>query len=423
LADDQGGQRLERLCYQIGARLSGSRSLQRAVEWAAGLMREDGQENVTLQPVKVPHWVRGEESCLELHPAARGLSMLGLGMSVGTPPEGIEAELVVVHDFDELEKQGRAGVEGKIVLYDVPFTSYGRTVAYRGSGASRAAKLGAVAALVRSVTPHSLSTPHTGSLRYSGDAPKIPAAALTVEDAERYSGLSRAGVPVRLRLTMRAHMEPEADSANVLGEIAGREKPEEVVVMGGHIDSWDVGQGAHDDGASCMAALQALAVIRKLGLRPRRTLRVALWTNEENGLAGGIAYRQALGDAVGNHVAAIEMDGGCERPIGFDAALPANDPRSELALQQAQMLAAPLRGISADQVTRGGGEADISPLVNAGVPGFGLRTVAERYFHWHHTNADTLDKVNPVHVRHAMAALGVFGYGLADMPHRLGERG
>ncbi|MEZ5363873.1 MAG: M20/M25/M40 family metallo-hydrolase [Bryobacterales bacterium] len=384
-------------------------------------MRQDGQENVRLQPVKVPHWVRGEESCFVLGPASRALRILGLGMSVGTPPGGVEADLAAVRDFDELEALGRRGVEGKIVLFNAPFTSYGRTVQYRSSGASRAAALGAVATLLRSVTPRSLSTPHTGAMRYSGDAPKIPAAAVTVEDAERLYALCRDAVGVRIRLEMGAHMLPMADSANVLGEIRGRERPEEIVVMGGHIDSWDVGQGAHDDGASCMAALQALAVIRGLGLRPRRTLRVALWTNEENGLEGAKAYRAALGDEVGKHVAAIEMDGGCERPSGFGLGMPAGDSRAERALAQAREIAATLRGIQADNISVGGGGADIGPLMREGVPGFGLQTEGGHYFDWHHTDADTLDKVDPVNFRHAIAALAVFGFGLADLPMRLGE--
>ena len=421
LSDQQGWLRLEHLCYHIGHRLSGSESLQQAVEWAAGLMREDGQDNVRLQPVKAPHWVRGEESCVELKPASRELRILGLGMSVGTPLEGVESDLVVVRDFDELEALGRARVEGKIVLYNAPYTSYGQTVRYRGNGASRAAKLGALAALVRSVTPHSLSTPHTGALRYAQDAPQIPAAAVTVEDSERLAGLHREGVPIRLRLRMGARMLPDADSANVLGEIRGREKPEEIVVMGGHIDSWDVGQGAHDDGASCMAALQALTVIRQLGLRPRRTLRVALWTNEENGLGGGRTYREALGDGVESHVAAVEMDGGCERPVGFGLGLPEGEPRTDRALEQARQIASALSGIGADQISLGGGGADIGPLIRSGVPGFGLRTSGGRYFHWHHTDADTLDKVDPINFRRAIATLGVFGYGLADLPVRLGD--
>ena len=418
LADEQGWKRLEHLCYGIGHRLSGSEALEKALAFAADEMKADGQENVQLQPVKVPHWVRGEETCFEIAPAAREMRILGLGMTVGTPPAGIEAEVVAVSDFEELGRLGRAGVEGRIVLFNAPFEGYGRTVRYRYGAASQAAKHGAVASLVRSVASYSLSTPHTGSMRYSDDASKIPAAAITVEDAVRIGKLQEAGVTVKLKLQMGAKMLPDADSANALGEIEGRETPEEIVVFGGHIDSWDVGQGAHDDGAACMAALQALGVIRRLGLRPRRTLRVALWTNEENGGAGGRAYRDALGDNVLDHVAAVEMDGGCERPSGFGLGFQGDG--LDLALEQAKKIAAPLSAIEAGEITVGGGGADIGPLMREGVPGFGMRTSGGRYFEWHHTDADTLDKVDPINFRRAVAALGVFCYGLADMPTRLG---
>ncbi len=422
LSDQQGWRRLEHLCYHIGPRLCGSEALSRAVEWAAQLLRDDGQENVQLQPVKVPHWVRGEERCVEVLPAGRELRILGLGGSVGTPRGGVEAELVAVSGFDELERLPRSAVEGKIVLYNAPFVSYGETVAYRFSGASRAAKLGAVATLVRSVTLYSLSTPHTGSLGYTTGDPRIPAAAVTVESAERLAALYRDGVRIRIHLEMGARTLPDADSFNVLGEIRGRELPEEIVVFGGHIDSWDVGQGAHDDGAACIAGIEALRVIRQLGLQPRRTLRLALWTNEESGSRGAHAYREALGDDVARHVAAIEMDDGCERPSGFGLILGGSDKATKIrALEQARQIAASLDGIEAGEITSGGGGAvDIAPLVRAGVPGFALHTKGGRYLEWHHADADTLDKVTPSNFHRAIAALGVFCYGLAEMPHRLG---
>ena len=422
LADTQGWERLEHLCYSIGHRLSGSQALQQSVEWAADLMRADGHQNVELQPAKVNHWVRGQESLVEIEPVERPLNMLGLGMSVATPPAGIEAQVVVVDSFEHLEALGRENVAGKIVLYNAPFHGYGRTVGYRSAGASRAAALGAVASLVSSVASYSLSTPHTGAMRYADDAPKIPAAAVTVEDARRYGYLAARGQKIRLRLEMEAQTLPPADSANPIGEIVGAEEPDKIVVFGGHIDSWDVGHGAHDDGAACVAALQALNIIRALGLRPRRTLRVALWTNEENGLGGARAYREALGDAVSNHYAALEMDGGCERPSGFGMGFPDPDsPRAARALEQARALAAPLSAINAHTITKGGGGADIGPLMRSGVPGFGLRTEGGRYFEWHHTPADTLDKVDPDNFRRAIATLGVFAYALADMPGELGH--
>ncbi|MFQ5678575.1 MAG: M20/M25/M40 family metallo-hydrolase [Gemmatimonadota bacterium] len=432
LTDEEGWEKLTYLTTRIGHRLSGSPQLEEAIRWASDRMRAEGLENVTLQPVMVPHWVRGDEHARVLAPVERELSILGLGNSVGTPPEGVEAPVIVVGSFDELEALDRERVEGKIVLYAVPWEGYGRTVRYRVTGPSEAAKLGAAAALVRSATGRSLYTPHTGMLRYDEDAPRIPAAAVTVEDAEWMRRMAEAGQPVTVRLYMEAEMLPDAESANLLAEVRGREKPEEVVVMGGHFDSWDVGQGAHDDGAAAVAAWQAVNLVRELGLRPRRTLRVALWTNEENGGRGGEAYRAALGDEVGRHVAAIEMDGGMERPIGFGltagpgatrfrpgAAEEEPDPVQQAALGRLREIARLLDGIGAGQVTAGGGGADIRPLMQEGVPGLAVRTVGEHYFDWHHTNSDTLDKVDPANFRKAVAMLAVVGYVLADMPGTL----
>ena len=232
------------------------------------------------------------------------------------------------------------------------------------------------------------------------------------------------GNEVRVRLEMGAHFLPDAESFNVVAEIPGTEKLEEVVVMGGHYDSWDVGHGAHDDGAACIAAWQALTIIHRLGLRPKRTLRVVLWTNEENGLMGAKAYREWVGDDIGSHVAAIEMDGGAERPVGFGLGLGSREEQApdavyEEALSMLQPIGKLLDSIDAGNMKQGGGGADISPLMKDGVPGMGLRTVGEHYFDWHHTAADTLDKVDLQDFRKAIAALGVLGFVLADMPGTL----
>jgi len=424
LTDVDGWEKLTYLTTEIGHRLSGSKELERAIEWAHEGMKKEDLENAILQPVKVPHWVRGDEYAEVVAPVSKSLSILGLGSSVATPEEGITAPVVVVESFDELQSLGREKVEGKIVVYAVAWEGYGRTVRYRGAGASQAAKLGAVAALVRSATGTSIYSPHTGGMRYEEGVPKIPAAAVTVEDAMWMKQMAEAGKEIQVKLYMEAKSLPEADSANVIAEITGSEKPEEVVVMGGHYDSWDVGQGAHDDGAACIAAWQALTIIKELGLRPRRTLRVVLWTNEENGLRGGRGYREWVGDDVSNHVAAIEMDGGAERPIGFGFGLVGVDPGEEspeyeAAFKKLQQIGSLLDVIEAGEVTRGGGGADIGPLMQDGVPGLGLRTVGEHYFDWHHTRADTLDKVDIQNFRKAIALLGVFGYVLADMPDRL----
>lgn len=419
LTDEEGWQRLSYLTDRIGNRLSGSESLEKAVVWAAGEMRKAGLQNVVTPAVKVPHWVRGKESVELLEPIQKELFMLGLGRSVGTPAAGITGEVVVVNDFDEMEALPADRIRGRIVLFDAPFESYGRTVAYRRDGPSRAASRGAVAVLIRSVGPVSLQTPHTGSLSYSPEAPQIPAAALSIESAELLHRLQDSGQTVRVRLKMEAHMLPDADSANVVGEIRGSELPQEVVVMGGHLDSWDVGQGAHDDGGGCISALQAASLLQKLGLHARRTIRVVLWTNEENGGRGGRAYREWIGDQIPNHVAAIEMDGGSERPVGFGVGLPEDYSGSREVLLRLRGVGRLLEGIGAGGIFEGGGGADINPLMREHVPGFELRTVGEHYFDWHHTEADTLDKIDPEDFRKNVASMAVMAYVLADLPERL----
>jgi len=417
LKDDAALNRLEYLCYRIGNRLSGSPALEQAVKWSVEEMTRAGLSNVRTIPVKVPHWVRGAESAEMLEPARKPLFMLGLGNSVATPAEGITADVVSVSTFNELEALGRAKVAGKIVLYDVPFTTYPETVVYRGTGASRAAHLGAVAVLVRSVTPRSLRDPHTGSLVYTVDDPKIPAAAVSVEDAMWIHKLTASGERVRVQLKMQAHFEPDADSADVMGEIVGSKKPDEVVVIGGHLDSWDVGQGANDDGGGIMAALGAVALMKQLGLHPARTVRVVFWVNEENGARGGAAYKAWAGDQVAKHIAAIEMDGGAEKPIGFELAAAAGPGRDPVRMRsEAEAIAALLKRIEASAVNPGGGETDIAPLMDAGVPGFGLRTVMTHYWDYHHTQADTFDKIVPDDFRRCMATFAVMSYVLADWP-------
>jgi carboxypeptidase Q len=428
LTSDDAWLRLSELCDGIGNRLSGSKALDEAIDWAAECMRQDGLD-VTLQPVMVPHWTRGDESLQMLAPRRQSLSMVGLGNSVGTPRRGIEADVVVVHSWEELAALPDEAVRGHMVLYNVPFTSYGKTVKYRGSGCDSASARGGVAALVRSVGPVSLDTPHTGALRYADSTvTRIPGAAVSIEVAEMIDRLTSRGVGVRLKLNMQAHMaDKKVLSHNVIGELRGAEKPDEVVVIGGHLDSWDVGQGAHDDGGGCVISMEALRLIHALGLRPRRTIRVVLWTNEENGLEGGKAYRDSLGANVGSHVAALETDGGVERLLGFGASATLEDGREIDAPRQARVQArlrqiAPLlAGLGGDRVLEHGGGADISPLMKAGVPGLAHRTVMETYFHIHHTQADAMDKVDPVELRKNVAAMAVMTWVLADMPERLDD--
>jgi carboxypeptidase Q len=396
----------------FGHRLSGSQSLEDAIQWAAQEMKKDGLDNVHAEPVKVPHWVRGQESAEITAPRQLPMVMLGLGNSVGTPPEGVEADVLVVRSFEELDAAADR-VKGRIVLYNVPFTNYGDTVRFRGTGPSRASGLGAVAALVRSVGPPGLRLPHTGALRYTEGVPQIPAAAITTEDADLLQRMQDRGTRVRVRLRMDAKFLPDADSFNVVGELRGREKPGEVVVLGGHIDSWDVGTGSTDDGGGCVVTWEALRLMKKLNLRPRRTVRVVLWTNEENGGRGGVAYRDKYRDQLANHVLMLESDGGVFRPTGFGFT------GSDVARAKVTDIARLLRGIQTDRIGAGGDGADIGPSVQAGgIPAMSLETDGN-YFLIHHTRADTIDKIDPMDVSRAAAAIAVMTYVIAEMPERL----
>lgn len=414
LTSNKAYARLAHLTDHIGHRLSGSKGLEQAIAWALAEMKRDGLDNVRGEKVMVPHWVRGHESLQLTSPVARDLTMLGLGNSVGTPSEGITAAAIVVRNFDELDRLGEQ-VRGKIVVYNVPFTDYGATVQYRGSGASRAARHGAVAALVRSVTAFSLQTPHTGAMAYAEGQPKIPTAAITIEAAELLQRMHDRGDRPMLRLKMEARFLPDAESANVIAELKGSEKPDEVVVVSGHYDSWDVGQGAHDDGGGCIIAWEAVRLLKELGLRPRRTIRVVLFTNEENGLRGGTAYRDAHRGEISKHILAIEADSGTYQPVGFGLAATAS-PQARANMQEIAKL---LSGIRADRIAADGGGADIGPMMREGMLGASLDVDSSRYFDIHHTPADTLDKIDPQNLALCVATMAVMAYTVADMPQSL----
>jgi carboxypeptidase Q len=407
--------RLAVLTDTIGNRLSGTPALDRAIQWAVAEMNRDGLENVHTERVMVPRWVRGSESAEIVEPARHTIAMLGLGDSVGTTGDGIQAEVLVVHTFDELDAKA-AQARGKIVFFNVPYTSYGETVRFRSGGPSRAARHGAVAMLVRAVGNNGLRTPHTGALTYAGDAKKIPAAAISSEDADRLQRMADRGNRIVVHLKMDARMEADVESANVIGEIRGREKPDEVVVVSGHLDSWDVGAGATDDGGGCVVTWEALRIMKKLNLRPRRTVRVVLWTNEENGGRGGLAYRDQHRAELAKHVMMLESDGGVFRPLGFG--ITGNDA----ARDTVKTIATLLSGIAADQISLGGGGADIGPsMQEAHVPGMSLEVDGSKYFLIHHTPADTIDKIDPVEMAKCAAAVAVMAYVVADLPQRLGE--
>jgi carboxypeptidase Q len=404
-ADARAWDRLEFLCDRIGPRIAGSAPFQRAVRWAEATLREDGHEGVRTEPVQVHLWIRGRERAAMTAPVEHDLPMLGLGESVGTP--GVEAPVVAVRSLEELGPQ----VKGAIVLFepDIPAGAtagalYGIFASFRTHGPSRAAAVGAVAALVRSVPPLSLATPHTGTLEYDADTPRIPAAALDAEHADWIARLVRAGVEVRVRLVMEARDGGLVDTANVVAEIKGSAKPDEIVVVGAHLDSWDVGQGAQDDGVGVVHVIEAMRLIRALGVRPARTIRAVLFANEEHGLEGGKAY--AAAHAGERHVAAVETDLGSGKPEKWSA----SGTPLELAwfLTAAQPVGLP--------VEVGGGGADISPLKDRGVLVSTLHGDVERYFEIHHTEADTVDKVDPALLREGLAAVAGLAWQLANSP-------
>lgn len=412
-ASDFAWQRLAEVTDLYGPRLSGSVGLERAIDWAVKTMKKDGLDNVRKERVMVPKWVRGRESLYLLDPVPQPLVMLGLGNSVGTSPAGVTADVIVLKDFKDLDARA-AEVKGKIALFNVPFTNYGETVQYRSAGPSRVARHGAVAMLVRAVGPTGLRTPHTGSTVYAADAPSIPAAAIPAEDAERFQRLQNRGVRIRVTLTMDAHFEPDVESFNVVGEIRGRELPDEVVVIGGHYDSWDVGVGATDDGGGCIVTWEALRLMKSLGLRPRRTVRVVLWTNEENGMRGGNAYRDQHMADLKNHVMMLESDGGVFDPAGFGFTGPDGARRTVTAI------ASLLKSLGASHIAAGGGGADIGPSVTAGnIPAMS-HLVSGEYFLIHHTPADTMERITPKQMADNAAAIAVMTYAVADLPWRLG---
>ncbi len=414
LADSSAWERLAYMSDTFGPRFSGTQALEDAIDWILDGMQADGLENVRGEPVMVPRWVRGDESLYLIEPRGARLAMMGLGGSIGTPVEGLEADVLVVDSFDELEARAADAV-GKIVLFNAPFTTYGQTVQYRVNGAVRAAQVGAVGSLVRSVASSSLYTPHTGTSRYEDGVPKIPHAAVTVEDALMMRRMQDRGQPVRVRLHMDAMTLPDSPSRNAIAELRGTTSPDEIVVMGGHIDSWDVGTGAMDDGGGCIAAWQALKLLHDLGLRPRRTIRVALWTNEENGIAGGNAYRDAHLDELDNHVLAIESDGGTFAPRGFG--ITGKHDAYVRLLGMAPLLQPLVEGD--DPIRRGGGGADIAPIMRYGVPGMGHLVVNDTYFDYHHSHADTPDKIDPRELARNVALMAIMAYVVADMPDRL----
>ena len=426
LGSDYAWHQLEHLTDNIGPRPAGSPAAQAAAEYVAAEMRKLGLD-VHLEPAQVTHWIRGEEKAqLVEYPGqspetTQRIVLTTLSGSAATPADGITAEVVVVHSYDELTALGRDKVAGKIVLYNVPyderkalagyaFEAYGEAVTYRGGGAKAAAALGAVASLIRSVGGANYRLPHTG---YSVSA-AIPAAALAAEDAEVVEHLAAQG-RVRMHLTLTPQSLPPVTGYNVVADLKGSEHPEQIVVVSGHLDSWDLGRGAIDDGAGVVISMEAAEVLQRLHIHPRRTLRVIAWMDEENGGGGHEAYAKAHAAQLAYHVAAVESDAGAAHPLGFAVKM------SPAALASLLPIVEVLRPVGATvfrPIDRSPG-SDIEPLVEAGVPGIGIIQDGRHYFDYHHTAADTLDKVDPQELKENAAAMAVMGYALAAMPEAL----
>jgi carboxypeptidase Q len=423
LADEYAFQRLRHLSNNIGPRLSGSAQAAQAVGYVAAEMRSLGA-TVVLEKTQVPHWVRGQESGAliawqGMTPATtQKIVLTALGGSVATPPAGIVAQVLVVRSFDAFKDLPESAVKGKIVLFNHPFDkelaaqgmgleAYAQAVTYRGAGPSLAASAGAVAVLVRSVGSADYRLPHTGMTTYDPALPRIPAAAVSTEDADLIADLAAQG-PVRMQLTLTPQTLPPAESFNVIADWPGAMHPEQVVIVSGHLDSWDLGTGAVDDGAGVAVAMQALHLMQKLGLHPARTIRFVAWMAEETGAQGSVAYVADHASELGDHVGALESDLGCDHPTGVTfAGSPALADWLRPVMQVLEPIGASVL-LSAPEAGQ-----DIAAIVSKGVPGFMPTQDSRYYFNYHHTAADTLDKVNPRHLAENAAVMSVVAYALA----------
>ncbi|HKQ07229.1 MAG TPA: M20/M25/M40 family metallo-hydrolase [Blastocatellia bacterium] len=430
LASDYAYTQVAHLCNNIGPRLSGSPQAAQAVEYVASELRRLGLQ-VQLQRVMVPHWVRGVEigELVEFKGQApnttQKIVLTALGGSTATAAEGVTAEVVVVNNFEALRSLGRERVAGKIVLFNTAydkqmaaqgfaFDAYGQAVVYRGDGASEAARLGAVASLVRSVGSADYRLPHTGALRYAEDAPRIPAGAVTAEDADLMAYLAAQG-RLRMHLTLTPQTLADVESYNVVADLKGSEHPEQVVIVSGHLDSWDLGTGAIDDASGVAVAMQVANLFKQLKLKPKRTLRVIAWMNEENGLRGGVGYAKDFAAQLTNHVAAIESDSGPGHPTGISGH--AGDAAIEMLRPLAQILLS--QGAGVLRQTKDAEGADVSPLDAAGVPTFAPVQDVRHYFDYHHTAADTFDKINPRELAENAAVVATLAYAIASLPDAL----
>ena len=411
---------LDDLSNKVGGRLSGSPEAAMAVEWAQQVMDSLGLDSVWLQPVMVPHWVRGEEEKAAIFSEAtfgrEEVNVCALGGSVATSPEGLRAPVVEVRSFEELEQLGESGVRGKIVFFNTPmnaklistFHAYGSCVGYRVNSASRAADYGALAVIVRSMTLKIDDDPHTGVMHYRDSSKKIPAAAISTRDAERLSRALKHDPNLEFYLKMNCHVLPDVLSFNVIGEIRGSEFPDEIITVGGHLDSWDLGDGAHDDGAGCVQSMEVLRLFRESGYQPKRTIRAVLFMNEENGLRGGIKYAEEAKRLGEKHLAALESDAGGFSPRGFSV----NDSVDVVEYLQSYLSLFEPYGVY--MIRAGYGGADISRLKVGGTTLIGLLPDPQRYFDYHHSREDTFDKVNPRELHLGAASMASLVYLISE---------
>lgn len=416
LANGQAYEILRGLCKDIGPRLTGSENAEKAVLYTKKVMEDLGFDTVYLQEVMVPKWERGKpEKCIltgSKNFAQKPLLITALGNSIGTGSKGIRAEIVEITDYDQLEEFGREKIEGKIVFYNIPMNpryintgkAYGEAGKIRWNGASDAAKYGALASVNRALTTSLDDYPHTGSMGYKLNLPKIPGFSISTNDSEYLSTLLKAEPSIEMYLESTCGMADSVLSHNVIGEIRGSEFPDEYIIVGGHLDSWDLAEGAHDDGAGCVQSIDALRNFIALGIKPRHSLRAVMFMNEENGLAGGKKYAEIVELTKEKHVAALESDGGGLRPLGFGCS------GTEEQMDKFQSWQPLFLPYDIFKFKRGGGGADIGPLRPLGVPTIGLSPDSQRYFDYHHTANDVFETVNKRELQLGSAALSSLIY-------------
>jgi carboxypeptidase Q len=407
---------LEYLTKNVGQRLSGSPGAAAGVEWSRHVMQDFGFDTVWLQPVMVPHWVRGQKEIGRVVNSKKmgvvEMNVCALGGSVGTGPSGLSGQIIEVKSFDELKQLGNKVVQGKIVFFNRPmdptkintFAAYSGAVEQRGSGASEAAKYGAIGVLVRSMGSNLEDYPHTGGMRYAPNIPQIPAIAIATRHAEMLSNLLKDDKDLRFYMETHCETLPDAPSFNVIGELRGGEYKDEIIVVGGHMDSWDLAEGAHDDGAGCVQSIEVLRIFKQMGYKPQRTIRAVMYMNEENGLRGGLKYAEQAALKKEKHIAAIESDRGGFTPRGFTISA---DETVKKKVQSWQPL---LKPYDVWDFSQEGGGADIGPLANQGVALFGFLPDSQRYFDYHHTKEDTFDKVSKRELEMGSAAMAALVY-------------